>query len=129
MLNTNDHDTTPPTPSTPPETLDQAPVAQPSRHAGWLWISAGVLAALTLIQGAGLLDRPAMAEMVAEKSGYVIMTTDGGSSQILAVLDERNEMIMIYSVANRRQILLQDRQSLPDMFVRARANANLPRRP
>jgi hypothetical protein len=36
---------------------------------------------------------------------------------------------MIYSVANRRQILLQDRQSLPEMFVRARANAGLPPRP
>jgi hypothetical protein len=111
------------------QTLDQAPAAQPARHAGWLWISAGVLAALTLIQGAGLLDRPAMAEMVAEKSGYVVMTTDGGTNQILAVLDERNEALMIYSVANRRQILLQDRQSLPEMFVRARANAGLPPRP
>ncbi len=99
------------------------------RQAGWLWVSAGVLAALTLIQGAGLLDRPAMAEMVAEKSGYVVMTTDGGTNQILAVLDERNEMLMIYSVINRRQIQLQDRQALPDMFIRARANAGLPARP
>lgn len=125
MLNTNDHENPAPT----PETVDHAPAAHPSRHAGWLWISAGVLAALTLIQGAGLLDRPAMAEMVAEKSGYVLMTTDGGNNQILAVLDERNETILIYTVANRRQILLQDRQPLPEMFIRARAAANLPPRP
>ncbi len=125
MPNTHDHDTladahTQPVPQ---------PAPQPARQAGWLWISAGVLAALTLVQGAGLLDRPARAEMVSEKSGYVLMTTSGGTDQILAVLDERNESIMIYAVANRRQLVLQDRQSLPEMFVRARANAGLPPRP
>lgn len=129
MTTNTDHDQPASVEITTAETSAPPSLPPAPRHAGWLWISAGVLAALTLIQGAGFLDRPAMAEMVAEKSGYVVMTTEGGSQQILAVLDERNEMLMIYSVVNRRQIQLQDRQPLPDMFIRARANAGLPARP
>ncbi len=129
MTSNTDHDQPASVEITTAETSAPPSLSPAPRHAGWLWISAGVLAALTLIQGAGFLDRPAMAEMVAEKSGYVVMTTEGGSQQILAVLDERNEMLMIYSVVNRRQIQLQDRQPLPDMFIRARANAGLPARP
>ncbi len=103
--------------------------SETARSGGWLWISAGVLAALTLVQGAGLLDRTARAEMVSEKSGYAIMTTDGGTDQILVVLDERNEMLMVYSVENRREMILQDRQPIPDMFVQARTQSGARRRP
>ncbi len=114
-----------------PESLpaETAPAAAPARESGWLWISAGVLAAFTLVQGAGLLDRTATAEMVTQKSGYTMMTTSGGSSDVILVLDDRNEALMVYSVENRRQVVLQDRQALPELFQRARQQAGLPPRP
>jgi hypothetical protein len=101
----------------------------PARQPGWLWVSAGVLTALVLVQGAGLLDREAKAEMVADKGGYVVMTTDGGSEEVLLVLDERNEALLIYEVENRQRIGLKARQALPELFVRARAQAGFPARP
>ncbi|MCC5822796.1 MAG: hypothetical protein LAT64_05285 [Phycisphaerales bacterium] len=103
--------------------------ARVSQRGGWLWISAGVLAALTVVQGAGLLDRPASAEMVSNKGGYAIMTTRAGSNEIAVLIDERNETLMVYSVENRRRVVLQDRQSLPEMFNRARLQAGHPARP
>ncbi len=97
---------------------------------GWLWISAGVLAALVVVQGAGLLDRPAFADMVAERSGYTVMTTRAdSSSELVAVIDERNETLLVYTVENRRRVLLGARQSLPELFVRGRQAAGMPDRP
>lgn len=99
------------------------------RSGNWLWVSAGVLAALVVVQGAGLLDRTAKAEMVADKGGYVLMTTEGGSDEMMLVIDERNETLMVYKVENQRRVELQDRQVLPDLFNRARAQAGYPARP
>lgn len=95
----------------------------------WLWVSAGVLAALVVVQGAGLLDRPALAEMTASGGGYTIMTTDGGSNEVGLVIDERNETLLVYSVKNRREVRLENRQSLPELFTRARFQAGYPARP
>lgn len=95
----------------------------------WLWVSAGVMAALVVVQGAGLLDRPAIAEMTASAGGYTIMTTDGGSNEVGLVIDERNETLLVYSVKNRREVRLENRQSLPELFTRARAQAGHPARP
>lgn len=103
-----------------------------SRQTGrgqWLWVSAGVMAALVVVQGAGLLDRPALAEMTASGGGYTVMTTDGGSNEVALVIDERNETLLVYSVKNRREVRLENRQSLPELFVRARATAGHPPRP
>jgi hypothetical protein len=118
------HHTTPESPA-----AETPHAAAPARESGWLWISAGVLAAFTLVQGAGLLDRTATAEMVTQKAGYTMMTTSGGSSDVIVVLDDRNEVLMVYSVENRRQVVLQDRQPLPELFQRARQQAGLPPRP
>lgn len=95
---------------------------------GWLWVSAGVLAALVVVQGAGLLDRPAIAEMSTHKSGYAMMTTDGGAEEVLVVLDDRNESLLVYEVENRTRLVLQDREALPDLFARARVAAGYPER-
>lgn len=103
--------------------------AQSTGREGWLWVSAGVLAALTIVQGAGLIDRPAYAEMTASASGYRLMTTDGGSDELLVVIDDRNETLLVYRQENRQRISLVDRESLPDLFRRARAKAGLPPRP
>lgn len=96
---------------------------------GWLWVSAGVLAALTIVQGAGLLDRPAYADMTATTSAYTITTTDGGADEIVVVIDDRQETLLIYRHRNREQLQLLDREPLPELFTRARANAGLPPRP
>ncbi|MFK7882661.1 MAG: hypothetical protein AB8F26_00570 [Phycisphaerales bacterium] len=96
---------------------------------GWLWVSAGVLAALVIVQGAGLLDRPAYAEMTASTSAYRMMTTDGGSDEILVIIDDRNETLLVYHQQNRQRISLIDRESLPELFVRARTKAGFPPRP
>lgn len=110
---------------------DHAPDAGAARQGRgqWLWISAGVMAALVVVQGAGLLDRPAMAEMTASAGGYTMMTTDGGSNEVGMVIDERNETLLVYSVKNRREVRLENRQSLPELFTRARAQAGHPPRP
>ncbi len=95
----------------------------------WLWVSAGVLAALTVVQGAGLLDRPAYAEMSSSTTGYTVMTTDGGTDEIVVVIDDRQEALLVYRHQNRERIQLLDREPLPELFTRARANAGLPARP
>lgn len=116
-------DTAPATPAAPADTTPRAD------RSGWLWVSAGVLAALTVVQGAGLLDRPAYAEMSSQKSSYAMMTTDGGSDEILVVLDDRNETLMVYRVENRQRVDLLDREALPEVFARARQQAGYPVRP
>lgn len=106
------------------------PDARPTaHHGGWLWVSAGVLAALTIVQGAGLLDRPAYAEMTSRAGSYVAMTTDGGSDEILVVIDDRNEYLLVYRNENRQRLSLAAREALPDLFTRARARSGLPARP
>ena len=103
--------------------------ASPAARGNWLWVSAGVLAALIVVQGAGLLDRTARAEMVADKGGYVMMTTEGGSTEVMLLIDERNETLLVYDVENQRRVVLEDRQALPDLFNRARVQAGFPARP
>lgn len=100
-----------------------------ARQGGWLWVSAGVLAALTVVQGSQLLDRPAFAEMVARTGDYAILTTDGGSDEIVVVVDDRNEMLLVYRNENRQRLSLAEREPLPELFVRARARAGMPDRP
>lgn len=108
------------------------PTDRPTDHSrgreGWLWVSSGVLAALIVVQGAGLLDRPARAEMTTNKSGYAMMTTNGGDQEILVVIDDRNEALMVYQVENRDRLILQDRENLPELFLRARVQAGYPAR-
>lgn len=98
-------------------------------RSGWLWVSAGVLAALTIVQGSGLLDRPAYADMASDTSGYTIMTTDGGTDEIVVLIDDRQETLMVYRHQNRERLQLLDREPLPELFTRARAAAGLPPRP
>lgn len=120
---------TPDTPPNPTPGLTTGAGTSARRQGGWLWVSAGVMAALVVVQGAGLLDRPAKAEMVTDKGGYVLMTTNGGSTEIMLMIDERNETLLVYDVENQRRVILQDRQALPDLFNRARMQAGFPARP
>lgn len=114
--------------SNAPTPSHQSPSGTDPR-AGWLWVSAGVLAALTIVQGAGLLDRPAYADMTSNTTGYTIMTTDGGSDETVIVIDDRQEALLVYRHQNRERLQLLDREPLPELFTRARANSGLPPRP
>ena len=99
--------------------VNDGPTRQ-SQRGGWLWVSAGVLAALVLVQGAGLLDRTAHAEMSVLNSSYSLMTTDGGNDEIVVVIDSRQETLMVYRVFNRQRLELLEREDLGALFTRAR---------
>lgn len=96
---------------------------------GWMWVSAAVLAGLVVVQGARVLDRPAFAEMVSNASDYAVLTTDGGNDEIVVVIDDRNEMLLVYRNENRQRLALAEREPLPELFQRARARIGLPQRP
>lgn len=96
-------------------------VKQVTRQPGWLWVSAGVLAALILVQGGGFFESTARAEMATTSGSYSIMTTDGGNDEILVVVDSRQESLMVYRTMNNRSLKLLEREELSSLFARARA--------
>jgi len=115
--------------------------AQPARRsaarsghaasAGALWASAFVLGGLILTQadrlGAGAR---ASAEMVSETGGYTVMTADGGTDEVLVLLDHRDENVYVYSIENQQAIVLHQRLSLPKLFSDAQAKRRgMPARP
>ena len=93
------------------------------RSGGWLWVSAGVLAALIIVQGAGLLDSTAKAEMAISSGAYAMITTDGGNDEILVVVDSSQESLMVYRSDRNLGLQLLERENLAALFERARARA------
>lgn len=93
------------------------------RQGGWLWVSAGVLAALILVQGAGLLDSRASAEMAISSGAYAMMTSDGGNDEVLVVVDSSQESLMVYRSDRNLGLQLLEREDLNGLFERARARA------
>ncbi len=93
------------------------------RSGGWLWVSAGVLASLIIVQGAGLLDSPAQAEMAIGSGAYAMMTTDGGNDEILVLVDNSQESLMVYRGDRNLGLQLLERENLAALFERARARA------
>ncbi|MCR9075456.1 MAG: hypothetical protein NXI07_05395 [bacterium] len=96
---------------------------QQGGRGGWLWVSAGVLAALIVVQGAGLIDSPAQAEMSSSSGAYTMMTTDGGNDEILLVVDSSQESLMVYRSDRNQGLQLLEREDLAGLFSRARARA------
>ena len=92
-------------------------------RAGWLWVSAGVLAALIVVQGAGMLDTPAQAEMTSASGSYTMMTTDGGTDELLVVVDSGHESLLVYRTDRSQGMQLLEREDLAGLFARARARA------
>lgn len=101
----------------------QSTTTSPNQRAGWLWVSAGVLASLILVQGAGLLDSTARAEMSSTSGAYTMVTTDGGNDEVLLVVDSSQEMLMVYRSDRNQGLQLLDREELSGLFSRARARA------
>jgi hypothetical protein len=96
---------------------------QHGTRGGWLWVSAGVLAALLVVQGAGLIDSPAQAEMSSSSGAYTMITTDGGNDEILVVVDSSQESLMVYRSDRNQGLQLLEREDLAGLFSRARARA------
>ena len=96
---------------------------QPARSGGWLWVSAAVLAALIIVQGAGLLDSKASAEMAISTGAYSMMTTDGGNDEIVVIVDSSQESLMVYRTDRNMWLQLLEREDLAGLFERARARA------
>lgn len=93
------------------------------RQPGWLWMSAGILAALIIVQGGALIESPAIAEMATTNGSYSIMTTDGGNDEVLVLVDSRQESLMVYRVVNGHDFRMLEREELSSLFTRARARA------
>ncbi len=93
------------------------------RPGGWLWVCAGVLVGLIMLQGGGFFESQAMAEMATTSGTYSMMTTDGGNDEILVVVDSRQESLMVYRTLNTRELVMLDREELSSLFSRARARA------
>lgn len=93
------------------------------QQAGWLWVSAGILAALIVVQGGGFFESVARAEMSTTSGTFSIMTTDGGNDEILVVADSRQESLMVYRTVNGNTLQMIEREELSSLFSRARARA------
>lgn len=101
-------------------------VSQPMsviRQPGWLWVSAGILAALIVVQGGGFFESKAYAEMSTTSGSYSMMTTDGGNDEILVVVDSRQEALLVYRTVNGNSLEMIEREELSSLFSRARARA------
>ncbi len=98
------------------ETASKAP-----SRGGWLWVSAGVLAALIVVQGAGMLDSSAEAGMSSTIGSYTMITTNGGVDDILVVVDSSQESLMVYHADRLKGLQMLEREELSGLFQRARA--------
>lgn len=93
------------------------------------WVTVGLLMLVVfmLSRVVGVMDNTAYAEMAVSENGYTMMTTDGGTDEVLVVVDSREEMIMVYRVApasgKQGGVEMLDREALSGLFQRARARA------
>jgi hypothetical protein len=104
---------------------------QLSPAAAILWASAFLLFALIIVQAGKLPGSAAHAEMADSNGDYSALTTTsgkGGSSggeptyQVLYVIDNREEVLMVYEIEDARQTMIELRGggSLANLFRRAR---------
>ena len=106
-----------------PQSIHSIQSAQDNRQPGWLWVSAGVLAAMIVVQVSGVFESPAYAEMATSNGSYSMMTSDGGNDEILVVVDSRQESLMVYRAQNNMSLQMVDREELSSLFSNARARA------
>lgn len=107
---------TTPTP-TPPTPTD-------SSRSGWI---DAALACGVLLLG-GLLvstwsshhEPTAWADAAIRSNDHSMITTRAGTSEVLAIIDDRAENLLIYEVVNQNEVRLSARQHLPRLFENAR---------
>jgi hypothetical protein len=101
---------------------------QLSPAAAILWASAFLLVAIIVIQAGKLPGSAAYAEMASSNGDYAALTTStglGGDAdpyQVLYVIDNRDEVLMVYEIDDARtgRIELRGGGSLSNLFRRAR---------
>lgn len=72
----------------------------------------------------GVLESVAQAApMVSQSGGITMMTCEGGTSEILVMLDSRRDLILVYRVEDQNTLAIIQRASLPQIFSDARAKA------
>lgn len=86
-----------------------------------LWASACVILALIIITAGRAPQAVAQSNMVSATSSYTLLSTDGGSEDVIVVLDSRGEEILVYKILNQSKIELYQKVPLPDTFIRGRA--------
>lgn len=58
---------------------------------------------------------------VSEVADYTVLTTSAGTgSEVLALLDRREEVLYIYGIKNNNEVELHDFQKLPEVYEAAR---------
>lgn len=88
-----------------------------------LWVSAGVLALLVVVQAGRVLGPAASAEMVARVGSYTVLTADAGTEDAVLVLDGRKELLLVYQMENQTALDLYKKYELPRLFQDARGAA------
>jgi len=110
----------PPAGETPPPPASHA-TNNPRTSEGPLLVCALLLAVFLGVLLSPLVNQPAHAEMIAESGHLITMTAQGGSEDILLVLDNRTEQLTVYTLGNQNALELIQRLELPDLFQAARA--------
>lgn len=116
---------TPPTPQSKDSANTTAVQSSSDWTIGSSWITLGALiAVILLLSRIGMVtNQPAFAEMVVTDAGYTMMTTDGGSDEVLVLIDSRDESILVYRVGPSGGLDLLERESLSGIFTRAKTQA------
>lgn len=99
--------------------------AAPERDAVDSFIDVGLVFAslalgVMLLSGLGRHEPKAWADMAVRSNDHAMVTTKSGTDEVLAVIDDRAEMLLIYEVINQNQLRLSARESLPNIFNAAR---------
>jgi len=91
-----------------------------------LWASAFVITGMIILQAGRHATNAAYAEMANTAAGYTLLTTDGGTGdvppdELLYVIDNRDEVMMLYEIENaqKRTIALRQSGSLRNLFANA----------
>ena len=66
---------------------------------------------------------PALADVTSMTGDYVVATVNGGTDDVLVVLDHRTETLLVYRLSNQTNFELRSRQSVREMFINARAGS------
>ncbi|MEL7472624.1 MAG: hypothetical protein AAGK04_04840 [Planctomycetota bacterium] len=102
------------------------PITRPEQQTDWTarlgWLLAVVLAGALGARLAAPSHEPmAHASTAVAGDRVALLTADGGSDEICAVLDDRSESILVYRVNNPAGVELIARGDLPSLFRQARA--------
>jgi hypothetical protein len=65
----------------------------------------------------------AQAALVSQTGGLTVMTADGGSQDLLMILDGRNEDLLVYRTDSQQGLQLMQRYSVPQVFTDARSRS------